>query len=288
MLLLAHLFKTSERAVEDLCTWYIPARLFIGLGAIDSVPDHSTLSVFKRRLKKHAGIADFEAIFDGIILQAVARGVQFGSIQIVDSVHTVANVNNEKDRERHEQGKASADLVRGERNDARKSSVVLGIESQDALELVLSHPERIECIHEVDIQAGIEINGVRDQGGLLDGEPGGIQDPQDVISDPDFAAVVVGLEGPDDLGDHQHIGEEGDVRDLGALEQPLHTIRLLGDVVGEVAQKEIRINEEVILGQGGYQPSASRPSGPCQDPRACVAAESCLAFQAASASPDAG
>jgi IS5 family transposase len=137
MLLLAHLFKTSERAVEDLCTWYIPARLFIGLGAIDSVPDHSTLSVFKRRLKKHAGIADFEAIFDGIILQAVARGVQFGSIQIVDSVHTVANVNNEKDRERHEQGKPSADpdatlVHKGKRKVTKADG---GVEQQELMHL---------------------------------------------------------------------------------------------------------------------------------------------------------
>jgi IS5 family transposase len=39
----------------------------------------------------------------------LAKGVKFGSIQIVDAVHTVANVNNDKDRERHEQGKPSAD-----------------------------------------------------------------------------------------------------------------------------------------------------------------------------------
>ncbi len=82
MLLLVHLLKISERAVEDLCTWFILARLFVGLGALDEVPDHSTLSVFKRRLKLHASITDFQEIFDGIIRQAIAQGVQFGSIQI--------------------------------------------------------------------------------------------------------------------------------------------------------------------------------------------------------------
>jgi transposase, IS5 family len=109
MLLLAHLLNTSERAIEEQCHWYIPVRLFVGLGIYDAVPDHSTLTLFRQRLQKHDGIGDFKIIFDGIIRQALAKGVKFGSIQIVDSVHTVANVNNDKDRERHEQGKPSAD-----------------------------------------------------------------------------------------------------------------------------------------------------------------------------------
>jgi hypothetical protein len=67
------------------------------------VPEHSTLTLFKRRLQKHGGI------FDGVIRQALEKGARFMSIQIVDSVHTVANVNNDKDRERHKQGKPSAD-----------------------------------------------------------------------------------------------------------------------------------------------------------------------------------
>jgi IS5 family transposase len=109
MLLLAHLLDTSERAIEEQCHWFIPVRLFVGLGIYDLVPDHSTMTLFKRRLQKHNGIGDFEVIFDGIIRQAVEKGVKFGSIQTVDSVHTAANVNNDKDRERHEQGKPSAD-----------------------------------------------------------------------------------------------------------------------------------------------------------------------------------
>ena len=109
MLLLAYLLNVSERAIEEQCYWYIPVRLFVGLGVHDAVPDHSTLTLFKRRLQKHDGIGDFKVIFDGIIRQATERGVVFGSIQIVDSVHTVANVNNDRDRERHDQGKPSAD-----------------------------------------------------------------------------------------------------------------------------------------------------------------------------------
>jgi transposase, IS5 family len=109
MLLLAYLLGISERAVEEQCRWYIPARLFVGLGLYDAVPDHATLTLFKQRMQKHDGIKGFKAIFDGIIKQAMEKGVRFGSVQIVDSVHTVANVNNDKDRERHDDGKPSAD-----------------------------------------------------------------------------------------------------------------------------------------------------------------------------------
>ena len=49
MLLLAYLLNVSERAIEEQCIWCIPVRLFVGLGIYDAVPDHSTLTLFKRR-----------------------------------------------------------------------------------------------------------------------------------------------------------------------------------------------------------------------------------------------
>ena len=96
MLLLANLLNVSERAIEEQCTWFIPVRLFVGLGIHDAVPDHSTLTLFKRRLRKHRGISDFKVVFDGIIdgviRQAFEKGVRSWSLQIVDSVQTGANV----------------------------------------------------------------------------------------------------------------------------------------------------------------------------------------------------
>jgi hypothetical protein len=86
-----------------------PVWLFVGLGIHDAVRDHSTLTRFKRRLQEDGGISDFEVVFDCVIGHALEKGIRFGSIQIVDSVHSVANVNNDKDRERHEQSRASAD-----------------------------------------------------------------------------------------------------------------------------------------------------------------------------------
>jgi len=109
MLLLSYLYDISERQTEEFCNYYLPAKAFVGLGITDKAPDHSTLAVFKVRLLKHKGADDYTKLFDMIIKQAQAAGVQFGTIQVVDAVHTVANVNNEKDRKRMEEGKPSAD-----------------------------------------------------------------------------------------------------------------------------------------------------------------------------------
>lgn len=109
MLLLAYLYNLSERQIEDFCNYYLPAKAFLGLGIIDRAPDHSTLTVFKVRLLEGRGAEGYAQLFDMVLSQAKAAGVAFGKVQLVDAVHTVANVNNEKDRIRREEGKASAD-----------------------------------------------------------------------------------------------------------------------------------------------------------------------------------
>ena len=109
MLLLSYLYDISERRTEDFCNYYLPAKAFIGLGITDHAPDHSTLTAFKTRLLEHNGSQDYRKLFDMIIGQAQDAGIAFGTIQLVDAVHTIANVNNEKDRKRQEHGKPSAD-----------------------------------------------------------------------------------------------------------------------------------------------------------------------------------
>jgi len=52
----------------------------------------------------------FEELLDRIIQEARIRGVKFDSIQIVDSVHSVANVNTTKDQKRKDkEGKGPRD-----------------------------------------------------------------------------------------------------------------------------------------------------------------------------------
>ena len=55
MLLLSYLYKLSERQTEEFANDSVGARYFLGLGAHQSAPDHSSLSVFKERLLERKG-----------------------------------------------------------------------------------------------------------------------------------------------------------------------------------------------------------------------------------------
>jgi IS5 family transposase len=109
MLFLTYLYGLSECQTDDFCNYYMSAKGFIGLGVTDPAPDHSTLSIFRLRLFEHGGAEPYANLFDMIIRQAQTSGVTFGKVQLVDAVHTVADVNVEKDRIRQEQGKPLAD-----------------------------------------------------------------------------------------------------------------------------------------------------------------------------------
>jgi len=55
--------------------------LFLGPGADEKAPDHSTLTLFKNRLTQNAGLKAYEELFDEIIKRARVRGVKFGRPQ---------------------------------------------------------------------------------------------------------------------------------------------------------------------------------------------------------------
>jgi IS5 family transposase len=122
----------SERQTEDFCTYYMPAKAFIGLGVTDPAPDHSTLTVFRVRLFQHGGAAAYAKLFDMIILQAQAAGGAFGKIQLVDAVLTVADVNVEKDRKRQKQGKPlagpDAEVVHKGKGEVTKADLTTQVE----------------------------------------------------------------------------------------------------------------------------------------------------------------
>jgi IS5 family transposase len=109
MLLLSYLWNVSERMIEILANDSLSIGLFLGLGADEKAPDHSTLTLFKNRLVENAGLQAYEELFDEIIRIARVRGVKFGKLQVVDSVHLVANVNLGKDKQRQRGGKPPRD-----------------------------------------------------------------------------------------------------------------------------------------------------------------------------------
>jgi IS5 family transposase len=109
MLLISYLYDVSEREVERLADENVPVKWFLGLAFDQAPPDHSTLTAFKRRLLRDGGWETLQGIFDDLLGQARAQGLEVGTIQVLDSVHTQADVNNTKDRDRHNKGQGPRD-----------------------------------------------------------------------------------------------------------------------------------------------------------------------------------
>jgi len=107
--LIAYLYKLSERQVEVHINENLPAKFFVGLAVDQKAPDHSTLTVFRERLIQRGKLKVFEEMLEEIVQMALKWGIQFGAIQIVDSVHSVADVNTDKDRKRQVKGKGRHD-----------------------------------------------------------------------------------------------------------------------------------------------------------------------------------
>lgn len=106
---IAYLYHLSERQVEVYVNENLPAKFFVGLAVDQKAPDHSTMTVFRERLLQRGKLKVFEEMLAEIVQMALQGGVQFGSIQIVDSVHSVANVNTAKDKKRQGKGKGPHD-----------------------------------------------------------------------------------------------------------------------------------------------------------------------------------
>ena len=103
--MVAYLYNLSERQVEVYVNDSLSAKYFVGLAVDQKAPDHSTLTKFRKRLIERGRLEAFEEMLSEIIQIALESGVQFGSIQIVDSVHSVANVNTSKDEARKKRAK---------------------------------------------------------------------------------------------------------------------------------------------------------------------------------------
>jgi len=109
MCLLAYFYDLSERQTEVFVNENLPAKYFVGLGIDQRAPDHSTLSRFRARLTRQGSLKVFELLLTEIVQIAVESGIQFGSIQVIDSVHSEANVNTAKDEKLKEKGEEPHD-----------------------------------------------------------------------------------------------------------------------------------------------------------------------------------
>ncbi|MBN2186142.1 MAG: transposase [Dehalococcoidia bacterium] len=95
--------------IEILVNDSLSIGLFLGLCADEKAPAHSTLTLFKNRLVNDAGLKACERLSDEIIEIVQEKGVNFAKLQVVDSIHLVADVNVRKDKQRQSEGKISRD-----------------------------------------------------------------------------------------------------------------------------------------------------------------------------------
>jgi IS5 family transposase len=194
MLLLSYLWNVSERMVEELANDSLSVGLFLGIGANERVSDHSTLTLFKNRLIQSAGMKAYETLFNEIIQVAQDKGVKFRQLQIVDSVHLIADVNITKDRQRQKEGKPPRDkdadwgakgdkVVETVHGAARKTEYFYGYKEQVSLNaesglvtsVVPGHAadydgHKFQKLVEKDLEKGLAIDTVAADKGYDDGE----------------------------------------------------------------------------------------------------------------------
>jgi len=125
MLLVSYLYNISERQTEETANLNLAVKYFLGLGVNEHPPDHTTLTAFKNRILENGKLVAYERLLKEIIKIALEKGIKFGSLQVVDSVHTVADVNVEKDEKRQRDGRPPRDGgarwgVKGERGRKQK------------------------------------------------------------------------------------------------------------------------------------------------------------------------
>jgi IS5 family transposase len=109
MLLLAYTYQLSERQTETYVNDSMSAKYFLGMALDEAAPDHSTLTKFKERLIANRTVLQFEAMLVEIVQIAQEQGIEFGAVQVMDSTHSVANVNTRKEESRKKGGKGPRD-----------------------------------------------------------------------------------------------------------------------------------------------------------------------------------
>jgi len=109
MLLVSYLYNLSERQTEQAVNDNLPIKYFVGLAVDERAPDHSTLTAFKRRLTENGRAEAFEGMLAEVVQIALEREVEFGRIQLIDSTHSIADVNQWKEGKRKREGKPLRD-----------------------------------------------------------------------------------------------------------------------------------------------------------------------------------
>jgi transposase len=86
--LLARQYRLSDREVIAAARFHIAYRLFLGVSLHSSLPHHTLLTYFRRRL----GPARLQPVFDGLVAQARQLGLVKDRLRLKDATHIIANI----------------------------------------------------------------------------------------------------------------------------------------------------------------------------------------------------
>jgi len=96
MLGLSFLYDLRDPQTETFVRETLPARLFVGLGLTQPVPDETTRCRFRHRIIGRRKEAVLAALFPQVLPHAAQREVEFGNVQVFDGVHTTSQINHAK------------------------------------------------------------------------------------------------------------------------------------------------------------------------------------------------
>ena len=204
MLLLAYLYNLSERQTEEFASDSLAARYFLGLAANESVPDHSTLSVFRERILTKGGPATFEELFKRVVQVAKAKGIKFGRIQVVDATHSLADVDVKQDDKHHDGGKPRRDEDASWGSKGRRKSRTVDGKTVEVNRSFYGYKSHIS----LNAQSEIITTVLPTTGKLTDGQ----QFPELVTKDEQLgveASVYAGDKGYDDGDNHELLRDKG-------------------------------------------------------------------------------
>lgn len=204
MLVLAFLYKLSDRQTEEFVRYNLAARYFVGMAVDEAVPDHSTLSVFRERILTKRGPHAFDQLHQKIVKIIKEKGIVFGSVQVVDATHSTADVDVKKDNERKEKGQGPRDKDAAWGSKGKKR-----IKTTDGKTVMVNKSFYGYKTHmSVNARSGIVTSVVVTPGNWTDGK----EFPRLVAKDQEAeveAEIYAGDKGYDDGENHELLREKG-------------------------------------------------------------------------------
>lgn len=97
MLFISFLYDRSDREMEELATFDIRVKHFLGLPIDGHAPDHSSLCRFRDEVVSEFGKDFFDQAFEYVLGVAKGHGICFGRVYAIDGAHVASSINGKTD-----------------------------------------------------------------------------------------------------------------------------------------------------------------------------------------------